>query len=86
MSVYVDPISPCIRGKRWPYNEACHLIADSINELHEFALWLGLKRLWFQDKTIPHYDLTKGMRRKAVVLGAIEIDVKTFVRKMRELQ
>lgn len=84
MSVYVDPISPCIQNKRWPYKEACHLIADDVVELHSFAAYLGLKRSWFQNKAIPHYDLTVNKRRLAVRLGAIEIDVKAFVRKMKE--
>jgi hypothetical protein len=74
MSVYVDRLLPCVPNKNWPYDKSCHLIADSLNELHEFALKLGLKKEWFQDhKKHPHYDLTEGMRKKAIQLGAIEI-------------
>lgn len=83
MSVYVDPISVCIPNKNWRHNSACHLIGDTIAELHSFAASLGLKRSWFQDKTIAHYDLTVNKRRQAISLGAIEIDVKTFMKKMR---
>lgn len=71
MSVYVDaPI--------WPYRGMmmCHMSADTLEELHEMADKLGLKRTWFQTKSImPHYDIAKGKRAQAVRLGAIEIDL-----------
>lgn len=74
MSVYVDDIAVCATGKNWHWPKACHLVADSVNELHKFADKLGLKRSWFQRRTIPHYDLTENVRKKAVTLGAVEID------------
>lgn len=52
----------------------CHMEADTLDELHEMADKLGLKRSWFQDKSIPHYDVSKSIRAKAVELGAIEED------------
>lgn len=40
-----------------------HMVStQSLDELHEFAKGIGLKRAWFQNKKIPHYDLTT--RRK----------------------
>lgn len=60
------------------------MVADSIDELHQFAQQLGLKRNWFQPNTIPHYDLTKNMRMKAVRYGAIEIDDQELIRRVRE--
>jgi hypothetical protein len=86
MSVYVDDIAVCVKNKKWRWPKACHLVADSVDELHKFADRLGLKRSWFQHGTIPHYDLTENMRRKAVKLGAIEIDrdqMVQFIRKNR---
>ena len=84
MTVYVDNFRARARvgtlTARWS-----HLIADSREELHEFARKLGLKREWFQDpvvngkpKAAPgsraaenwHYDVTDSMRRKALELGA----------------
>lgn len=79
MSVYVDPVMPCIRNKNWRYDYCCHLVGDTTAELHSFAARLGLRRSWFQSKTIPHYDLTVNKRRQAVRLGAVEIDVKSFM-------
>lgn len=78
MSVYVDPIMPCIPNKNWRYHYSCHLVADTVAELYSFAVCLGLKRVWFQDKRIPHYDLTANKCREAMKLGAIEIDTKGF--------
>ena len=80
MSVYVDEMRLCLRNKNWPYSQACHLVADSVEELHAFARRLGLKRSWFQSKSdLPHYDLTEGKRFQAIARGAIEIDAKKFL-------
>ncbi len=59
---------------RWNKKLWCHLTADSLTELHEFADRLNLKREWFQNhKLIPHYDITKSKRAIAIKLGAIAI-------------
>jgi len=85
MSVYVDPMQPCIQSNKWPYKYACHLVADSVEELHEFAAQLGLHRSWFQGSgSTPHYDLTTRMRAKAIRLGAFSVSVKEFVKLMRK--
>jgi len=81
--VYVDEALRCLRNSRWPYKYAAHLVADSRDELHRFAAILGLKRDWFQDKTLPHYDVTSGVRRKAIQLGAIPIDCKQMANLIR---
>ena len=75
MSVYVDEMAVSLRNKNWPYSQSCHLVADSVEELHYFAGRMRLKPSWFQDKPeLPHYDLTRGMRLVAVKLGAIEVN------------
>lgn len=84
MSVYVDPIMICTPNKNWRYKFSCHLVADTVAELHSFAACLGLKRSWFQNKIIPHYDLTANKRREAVKLEAIEIDKKKFAELFRK--
>lgn len=49
------------------YTDGIHLIADSLDELHEFALKIGLKREWFQDHPKhPHYDLFGSKRYLAL--------------------
>lgn len=82
MAVYVDALNDW----GWKHGPSCHLIADSENELHVFALAIGMKREWFQPKTTPHYDLSAGRRQKALDLGAIALDRSAFVDKLRSLR
>lgn len=55
------------------------MCADTVEELHEFAAKMGLKRAWFQNHKWPHYDLHPARRVVAVRLGAIEVDRKQFI-------
>lgn len=74
MSAYVDSLKPSIKNHNWQHDKSCHLVADTEKELHTFAASIGMNMLWFQKRLIlPHYDLTEGMRKKAVKAGAIEI-------------
>lgn len=60
----------------WPFRGMmmCHLMADTVEELHAFAGRLGLRREWFQDKSkVPHYDLAQTKRALAVRYGAKEV-------------
>lgn len=83
MSVYVDPL----RDWGWRLGPSCHLIADTLEELHSFAARLGLKRSWFQDKASgPHYDLTASKRSLAVRLGALETPDRGFHAILRKLK
>ena len=84
MSVYVDEMQTCARSKKWPYNQACHLVADSVVELQEFARLMPLHISWFQAANIPHYDLTTGMRKRAIRLGALAVTQKRFFRITRK--
>lgn len=86
MSVYVDSMCNCLKNKNWPYNMCCHLIADSVDELLIFAERLGLKKVWFQNTDIPHFDLTVNMRKKAIKQGAFPISVKEFIKKIRKIR
>lgn len=69
--IFVDDLQPCMPNCRWRWKRAAHLASPDIEELHIFAIQIGLKRSWFQNHaTIPHYDLTSGMHRRALVAGA----------------
>lgn len=82
MAVYVDNERLNWRGRQW-----CHLVADSLEELHAFAARLGLKRAWFQGRaSYPHYDVTVAVRARALALGALDADriqLMTCCRKLR---
>jgi hypothetical protein len=83
VSVYVDALA--VHG-RWRWGVSCHMVADTLEELHEMADRIGHKREWFQpgDTNPPHYDLAASRRKRAVAAGAIEIDRRQMVRFMRE--
>ena len=86
MSVYVDQMQVTTPSTRWPFNSSCHLIADTVEELQEFATKLGLHISWFQNKPggHPHYDLTTRMRQKAYRMGALEISGKRLSKLMHK--
>ncbi len=88
MPVYVDDLFSTRWRRRWPYYQACHMIADSVVELFKMANDIGLKRSWFQCRpgSIDHFDLTPGMRRKAVRAGVVALDRVDFVAKLVELR
>lgn len=66
MTVYVDRPAFHFKGRRsW-----CHLTADTLAELHKFAARLKLRREWFQDHRIPHYDISEQKREIALGMGA----------------
>lgn len=75
MSVYVDPLFDTEGWSvKWPYPEACHLMADSKEELLAFAEKLKLRTSWLQKTSVLHFDLTRNKRYLAIRLGAIEVD------------
>ncbi len=84
MTVYVDPLMNhgwILRGRP---TKSCHMFADTLGELHSLALWIGMKRSWFQDhKLLPHYDLTLSRRTRALQGGAIEATQYGMVEKIR---
>lgn len=87
MPVYVDDLMTCIPNANWRWSKSCHLIADTVDELHVFARRIGMKRAWFQNGSrLPHYDLNENRRRIAVREGAVELDRRGFVDKTRELR
>jgi hypothetical protein len=66
MAVYVDNAKNGFRGMIM-----CHMVADTLEELHTMADTLGLKRAWFQGDNVPHYDLSTSKRVEAIRNGAI---------------
>jgi hypothetical protein len=85
LAVYVDEI--IVHHNAWgPFrNGSCHMTADTIDELHEMAAKVGMKREWFQTKRgMWHYDLTPSRRAKAVKLDAVEMSARELCMMMWE--
>lgn len=84
MSVYLDKSQ-----SRFGRMIMCHMIADSLDELHAMAEAIGMKRGWFQQPptaSFPHYDVCLTRRTQALKLGAIELDRGPFVDAMRRIR
>ena len=76
MTVLVDPARWPWRGRLW-----AHLVSDhSLGELHRFATDLGLPRRAFQG---DHYDVPAEYRERALRLGALAVDSRELVRRLR---
>lgn len=79
MTVYVDKAK-----NKFGRMTMCHMLADSLDELHAMAEKIGLKREWFQPVSTPHYDLSMSKRSQAIKSGAVEIDNKKVVEIIRK--
>lgn len=65
--MYVTELMPCERTKRWRYQEVAYMVADTMRELHQQAVIVGLQRKWF---TGHAYKLTRARQRYALRMGA----------------
>jgi hypothetical protein len=76
VTILVDEARWEWRGARW-----AHLVSDeSHDELHAFALRLGMRRLGFQG---DHYDIDDVDRTRALALGASAVGSRELVRCLR---
>lgn len=71
MAVYVDDM-------RASYGRMvmCHMVADTLQELHAMADRIGVARRWYQGPPVtrmPHYDICMSKRALAVEAGALQI-------------
>ena len=83
--IYVDELQ--YWGKISPLGKTCHMTGDSKNELLEFAKIIGLPLQWFQKhkiKGLCHFDLTKRWRDIAIQNGAIEMEAKEMLKRIRK--
>ncbi len=65
------------RGRRW-----AHLVSDSsYEELHLFAARLWIPRRAFQG---DHYDIPTELRTLAIELGAVAVDSRELVVRLRD--
>lgn len=82
MAIYVDFVKIKFKGHQW-----CHMLADNLQELHDFAELIGVdKRLFHRDASYPHYDITVQMRETAIYHGAIAADRKKIIECAKKLK
>ena len=82
MAIYVDFMCIEYKGYKW-----CHMLADNLQELHEFAALIEVdKRLFHRNASYPHYDVTVQMRILALENGAIAADRKKIIECAKKLK
>ncbi len=88
MAILIDSFHNGARGPIRYWHRRCgHLVSDSsLEELHQFAAALGLRREWFQRKSVPHYDLTGRHYELALERGAILVSSREIVRRAVRLE
>lgn len=61
-----------------------HMIADSLEELHDMAEILGVRRYFQNKKGKPHYDICQSKKKKALDNGAILVCDRKIVMILKE--
>lgn len=76
MTILIDEARWWWRGRKW-----CHLVSDtSYDELHEFVDGVGIPRRAFQG---DHYDIPEEYRAEMVAAGAVEVESRELLRRLR---
>lgn len=61
----------------------CHMMSNTIEELHAMADKIGIARKWFQNHEYKHYDICLSKKKLAIKYGAIEITARDMVAKFK---
>lgn len=65
----------------------CHMVADTLEELHAMADKIGMKRHWFQDGGgWFHYDVSLAKKRLAITHGAVPVTSRELIVKIQEIR
>ncbi|MFN3255013.1 MAG: DUF4031 domain-containing protein [Ilumatobacter sp.] len=76
MAILIDDARWWFQGRKW-----CHMVSDvSYDELLEFADDVGIPRRGFQG---DHYDIPEEYRAAMIEAGAIEVESRELVRRLR---
>jgi hypothetical protein len=76
VTVLIDEARWPWRGKLW-----CHLVSDaSYDELHEFADRAGIPLRGFQG---DHYDIPEEYRNGLIEAGAVEVESRVLLRRLK---
>lgn len=76
MTVLIDEPRWWFRGRRWS-----HMVSDTdLEELHVFADGVGIPRRAFQG---DHYDVPEDYHREMIEVGAVLVESRELVRRLR---
>ena len=76
MTILIDEARWWYRERKW-----CHLVSDAdLDELHAFADANGIPRRGFQG---DHYDVPEDYRPALIAAGAVEVESRELVRRLR---
>lgn len=76
VTILIDEARWWFRGRKW-----CHMVSDvSHDELIEFADGVGIPRRGFQG---DHYDIPQEHRDAMIAAGAVEVESRELVRRLR---
>jgi len=83
MAVYVDR-----SVHRLGRMKTCHMIADTLDELHAMAEAIGCDPSWFQVSRsgVPHYDIPLFRKERAIARGAVVSGTRDFAAVMRKIK
>ena len=74
--ILIDSARWWFRERRW-----CHLVSDeSLEELHRFAAANGIPSRGFEG---DHYDVPEDWRDGLIAAGAVEVESRELVRRLR---
>ncbi len=77
MPVYVDDMEA-----KYSRMIMCHMVADTLEELHDMAEKIGVPKKWYQGPPVtrrPHYDICMSKKKNALELGAIQITMRETI-------
>lgn len=76
MTILIDEARWWHRGRKW-----CHLVSDaSYDELHSFADANDIPRRGFEG---DHYDIPEEYREQLIAAGAVVVESRELVRRLR---
>jgi hypothetical protein len=79
----IGPVTILIDEARWWFDgrKWCHLVSDvSYDEVMAFADALGIPRRGFQG---DHYDIPEEYRARMIAAGAVEVESRELLRRLR---
>lgn len=88
MTVYVDTMKTPYKQPRYPFRKLVlsHMIADTEQELYAMAEKIDLNWNHVHRGSTLHFDVSQSKKKLAIQHGAVELNRRDFIKKVRELR